>query len=339
MVVLFILIVFAFWLFLRVGDLQNEIKRQDEGRPKPNIVGELDLEQLKEDLSLIDAPLTWTTNVNHRIFIAPPMKLLDPNDLFPKLYSQGVADRERNKDGIPFGWLRIYHLPTTTSVANLDPDRDGFTIMEEYRAGTDPNNPASKPDVALKLRIEGSAYRKQFPLIFTGVNEGALGRTFLLNRRDGSNTYRVAKGDTIPDAKVVGWKVVDYLEKSEDQKDHTIKGSDGKPLIRKVDVSELILQKKEESPLILIKQKPAWTEDLFVKLQFLIDHSTREVTQGMIFPLQEAQYQVVAINKIDDGSTNVIIKRIDSGKEFKVLPLTEEDLKKNQTTTSNLPAN
>ena len=45
-------------------------------------------------------------------------------------------------DGLPMAWL-LQNFGTTNVDANADPDHDGMSNMQEYLAGTDPNNPNS----------------------------------------------------------------------------------------------------------------------------------------------------------------------------------------------------
>ena len=45
--------------------------------------------------------------------------------------------------GIPYWWLTAHNLPTNDTSETDDPDRDGYTTLEEYISDTDPTNPAS----------------------------------------------------------------------------------------------------------------------------------------------------------------------------------------------------
>jgi hypothetical protein len=52
-----------------------------------------------------------------------------------------------NVGGIPVSWLLLHgHKPNDPLVAQEDPDRDGLTNLQEFQAGTDPNNPDTDGD-------------------------------------------------------------------------------------------------------------------------------------------------------------------------------------------------
>ncbi|MEM2778880.1 MAG: Amuc_1099 family pilus-like system protein, partial [Candidatus Jordarchaeales archaeon] len=52
-----------------------------------------------------------------------------------------------DRDGMPDGWEVQYGLDPLSDDAGQDKDGDGFTNLEEYRAGTDPTNSSSTPSV------------------------------------------------------------------------------------------------------------------------------------------------------------------------------------------------
>ncbi|MCB1226067.1 MAG: hypothetical protein KDK99_09685 [Verrucomicrobiales bacterium] len=57
------------------------------------------------------------------------------------------------RDPITNKWLIDNNIPDILSpnVADLDPDKDGFTNLEEFNAQTNPMDPASKPEATQKL--------------------------------------------------------------------------------------------------------------------------------------------------------------------------------------------
>jgi hypothetical protein len=55
------------------------------------------------------------------------------------------ADPDDDNDGMPDTWEQQHTLNPLVNDAAEDEDGDGFTNLQEYRGGSDPNNPASKP--------------------------------------------------------------------------------------------------------------------------------------------------------------------------------------------------
>ncbi len=319
-----VLIGFAVVLILKVNNLQTEIKQQDEARPKGADPKGGDFKTLEAIETAIQNPLQWTTN-QHRVFIAPLMKQTDPNDPFPQVWNPDVGTQTPER--LPIVWLQKHSLPTTVPVANTDPDGDGFTVREEYDSGTDPKNAASKPDAVFKLRT-AQLIQKPFPFIFNGVAESSTGMKFSVLRRDGKVNYYVKMDEVIADPESPGFRVVQYAEKYNDKVDPTIRGPDGRPLKTKFDVSELTLRRGSDQPVVLIKGGQAILNDLFAKVYFVLEDRYFEVGMNSIFTLEDAQYQVISIKKLDAQKAEVVVRKLDSGKEFQLRSLSPDEIKK-----------
>ncbi len=142
---------------------------------------------------------------------------------------------------VPNQWLIDHKLDyTDMNILERDPRRKGFTVREEFEAGTDPNNPDQFPLLCSKLSFVGNDIRKSSYLLEFLGEEQNNGTKELLVRpvtplpnpakgdRPDTSTRTVVKGDAIPGAPFL--KVVDFQEKKK-----TINDTE-------YDVSELILQ-------------------------------------------------------------------------------------------------
>jgi hypothetical protein len=165
-----------------------------------------------------------------RPYLLKEGKLIDP-----------MAGTEPLYPPVPNAWLIDHQLDyTDMNILDRDPKHKGFTVREEFEAGTDPNDPNQFPPLCGKLSFEESGIRKSTYLLeFSGQEENEGRKEFQIrpvqplpnpakgNRPDTSGRA-VVKGDTIPGAPFL--RVVDFLEKKK-----TINDTE-------YDVSELIIE-------------------------------------------------------------------------------------------------
>ncbi|MBI3879372.1 MAG: M36 family metallopeptidase, partial [Verrucomicrobia bacterium] len=78
----------------------------------------------------------------------------------PALVSITVTNlTDTDGDGIPDAWEIAHGLNPNVNDANLDPDQDGFTNLQEYLANTDPHDAASLPAEPLVVALPGGGLR------------------------------------------------------------------------------------------------------------------------------------------------------------------------------------
>ncbi|MEY2905829.1 MAG: hypothetical protein RLZZ408_300, partial [Verrucomicrobiota bacterium] len=165
-----------------------------------------------------------------RPYLLKEGKLIDPMEGNEPLYPP-----------VPNQWLIDHRLDyTDMNILERDPRRKGFTVREEFEAGTDPNNPNQFPSLCSKLSFVGNEIHKStYVLEFLGEEENNGVREFQVRPfiplpnpakgdRPDTSTRTVMKGDTIPGAPFL--KVVDFQEKKKVIND------------TEYDFSELILQ-------------------------------------------------------------------------------------------------
>lgn len=165
-----------------------------------------------------------------RPYLLKEGKLIDPMEGTEPLYPP-----------VPNKWLIEHQLDyTDVNILERDPKHKGFTVKEEFEAGTDPNNPAQFPPLYCKLSYTDADIQKSsFTLEFLGEEETEGHKEFMIrpflplpnpakgNRPD--NSLRpVVIGVTVPGAPFL--KVVDFMPKKK-----TINETE-------YDVSELILE-------------------------------------------------------------------------------------------------
>jgi hypothetical protein len=143
---------------------------------------------------------------------------------------------------VPNRWLIEHHLDyTDAQILERDPGHKGFTVREEFEAGTDPNDPTQFPPLCSKLSFSANDFRKKsYVLEFLGEEEDENGKKLIQikpvtpvpnpargNRPDTSNRS-LAKGEIIPGIPFL--KAIELTPKKKSIND------------TEYDVSELVLQ-------------------------------------------------------------------------------------------------
>jgi hypothetical protein len=126
---------------------------------------------------------------------------------------------------VPNEWFDKYALPVEDADAlEQDPDKDGFTNLDEWQGNTDPTNAQSHPDYTTKLHLV-SATEEPFAYLFASRTSDKFG----INSIDESEPTQFLKvGDVI---RGTDFKIMKFTEK---------KGLNQSGL--KADVSELLLE-------------------------------------------------------------------------------------------------
>jgi hypothetical protein len=189
-----------------------------------------------EGLNLLKKPVSWRAREDgaspfiSRPYLLKDGKLIDPMEGDEPLYPP-----------VPNKWLVDHQLDySDVNILERDPKQKGFTVRDEFEAGTDPNNPNQFPPLRTKLSFSDGDIRKiRYTLEFLDTEENEGKTEFELrpkepipnpekgNRPDTSSRI-VAKGGTIPGVPFL--KVVDYQKKQK-----TINDTE-------YDVSELTLE-------------------------------------------------------------------------------------------------
>jgi hypothetical protein len=255
-----------------------------------------------------------------RPYLLKEGRLIDPMEGSDQLYPP-----------VPNQWLIDHRLDyTDMNILERDPSHKGFTIREEFEAGTDPNDPKQFPPLCGKLSFDAGSIRKSTYLLEFLREEENNGTKELQIRpiqplpnpakgnRPDTSVRVVNKGDTIPGAPFL--KVVDFQEKKKVIND------------TEYDVSELILQntftgerhtlirqnysreyKKGGAPIELIESVTFCYQLIGGAPEIITVDRGREFTLSSLDKLYSEPYKLVDISK--DG---VILDR--QGKSFTIRP-------------------
>ena len=184
---------------------------------------------------------------------------------------------------VPNDWFEKFGLPIEDAdVLDQDPDKDGFTNLDEWQGGTDPKNKDSHPDYLTKLHLV-SATEEPFRYIFLS----RIKDTFGINSIDQSEPTQFLKvGDVI---RGTNFKIMKFTEKHARNQYGT-----------NVDVSELFLEHEQShAQVALVKEQVATSPQSIATFVYTWggrrEFEVRKDQEFSLKPVEEIKYKLVDV--------------------------------------------
>ncbi len=239
----------------------------------------LDVAALEEAKKSIATPASWAlTQHSGSLFVSRKYLVKDGQLEAPEL--TGTLNPP-----VPNQWFFDHGLdPLDSNVLNEDPDGDGYTNLEEWKAGTDPRDKSSRPPYVSKLRLVQWVHNS-FRLKFQAYD----GEHFQINALDLHQPSQFLKlGESIIGT---NFKLLKYEPKK------AMVESTGEY----ADVSELTVKNTETGvevvlPLLKVVDSP----DSQAHFKFLMDGSDFQVVKGGKFSLKvepDMEYKLIDIQE------------------------------------------
>ena len=294
-ILLFISAIAIWWSVIQFG---NRLVSPQPPRPKtasqPAVAVELDraAEQLEQ-------PVQWKGSARSGLFV-PERHFIGADGLPATLQNTQVHPP------VPNEWFEKYGLPIEDAdVLDQDPDKDGFTNLDEWQGGTDPIDKNSHPDYLTKLHLV-TATEEPFPYVFSS----RAGNKFGINSIDlNEPTQFLRVGDIV---RGTDFKIVNFTEKSARNQYGT-----------NDDVSELLLEHQQTHVQVtLVKEKVATSPQSVATFVYTWggrrEFEVRKDQEFSLKPNEEIKYKLVDVQP--DKAVIVNTQRSDAPIEIGFAP-------------------
>jgi hypothetical protein len=269
---LFISAISIWWSAIQFGN--RLVSPQQPGAKtasQPAVAVELDraAEQLEH-------PAQWKGSMHSGLFV-PERHFIGADGLPATLQNTQVHPPVAND------WFEKYRLPIEDAdVLDQDPDKDGFTNLDEWQGGTDPTNKDSHPDYITKLHLV-STTEESFPYMFSSRTKNKFG----INSIDLSEPTQFLKVGEI--VRGTDFKIVNFTEKSARNQYGT-----------NDDVSELLLEHQQTHVQItLVKGKVATSPQSVATFVYTWggrrEFEVRKDQEFSLKPVEEIKYKLVDV--------------------------------------------
>lgn len=282
------------WLAWQALAFPENFSERNSSKKPDNTIAPPDFKSIDSASTLALTPRSWSPHEGS-LFVSRPYVLKEDKLVDPL---EGDADLH---PPIKNAWLIKYNLDyADPDVKNQDPDKDRFSNLEEFLAGTDPTNDKSVPPYHTKLRLTKFDPRP-FRLKFGG--DSGDGETFIINARDTkSRTQFLKLGDTIEGAP---YKLLSFEKKSQNKND------------MEVDVSELTIQNTATGQkIVLVYDREADDPTSFGEFLYLFDNSKLIVKKDDEFTLAPETGRKYKL--IDISAQEAQIKDLETGQIFRI---------------------
>ncbi len=218
---------------------------------------------------------------------------------------------DTDMDGMPDDWEKKYSLdPNNPADAHDDADKDGFTNLEEFLAGTDPADPKSHPDIMTRMILIGIEGRK-LPIVFSDTStmpDGKKMLAFNLPQARPPKTVYVREGEMID---VTGFKALKFTEKKQKIVDPKLQNAE-----KEIDVSTVDLIREADGKKVTLRRgSPNTMLEEEAKIELPMDKFTATLSPESEFEVRDEKY---VVKSIDKAASTVIILRERDKKEYVV---------------------
>ncbi|MFV0414920.1 MAG: Amuc_1099 family pilus-like system protein [Chthoniobacterales bacterium] len=295
----------AAWAIMHSTSFEGKFANRNTSKSPNNNVPPAQLEAFDEAANLAANAPSWKTHEGSP-FVSRPYIVKDGDLKNP------LEGDEMIHPPVPNAWLTQHELDyADPDILSRDADEDGFTVEEEFRGKTDPNDKKSTPPFWTKLRML-EFIPDPVRIRFTSTPDN--GKTFSLNTLSEDANGRLktfGKTHFLPiDAKIEVSGQSYTLTSYEPKTEKTDSGLEK-------DVSELTIKNNASGASItLIKGQVVNSPSSTGKLQNLIDNDIIEVKVNQDFTMKQEPDRTYKL--VDITPSNALIQDQKSGEKHQI---------------------